>query len=112
MSLNEKPIELELADDSTPYQLREICEICSVRAEIVIEMVDAGILVPSGSRQSSWRFGVRATIRLQKAQRLQRDLDINLGGIALALDLIEDLERMRKKTQTLEDLLHQLTDER
>ena len=109
--MNDKPIQVELADDSTPYQLRELCEMCSVRAEIVVEMVDAGILSPSGSPPSGWRFGVHAIIRLQKAQRLQRDLDINLAGIALALDLIDDLERMKKKALTLEHLLNQLTNE-
>ncbi|MFT4584628.1 MAG: chaperone modulatory protein CbpM [Gammaproteobacteria bacterium] len=106
--MNDKPIEVELADDSTPYQLRELCEMCAVRAEFVVEMVEAGILSPSGSPPSGWRFGVHAIIRLQKAQRLQRDLDINLAGIALALDLIEDLDRMKKKARMLEHHLKQL----
>ena len=109
--MNDRPVEVELADDSTPYRLRELCETCAVRAEFVVEMVEAGILVPSGSAPSGWRFGVHAIIRLQKAQRLRRDLDINLAGIALALDLLDDLDQMRKRAQTLERHLKQLTND-
>ena len=99
---------VELLDDSTPYALRELCELCSVRAELIVEMVEAGILTPVGSAPSAWRFSVEATIRLQKAQRLRRDLDINLAGVAVALDLIEDLDKTRKRLKTLERRLAQL----
>ncbi len=109
--MNDKSVEIELADDSTPYEMRELCEMCAVRAELVVEMVEAGILEPSGSAPAGWRFGVRSIIRLRKAQRLRRDLDINLSGIALALDLLDDLDQMRERAQALERQLQQLTDE-
>ena len=105
-------VQAELADDSTPYVMREIYEMCAVRAEFVVEMIDAGIVAPSGSAPSSWRFGIQAIIRLRKAQRLQRDLDLNLAGIALALDLLEDLDEARRRAITLERHLQQLTDDR
>jgi chaperone modulatory protein CbpM len=101
-------ISVELLDDSTPYALRELCELCGVHAELVIEMVDAGVLTPVGSAPSAWQFSVQATIRLQKAQRLRRDLDMNLAGVAVALDLIEDLDQARKRLKTLERRLAQL----
>ncbi len=100
----------ELLDDSTPYGLRDLCDICAVRAEFVAEMVDAGILEPAGSAPSHWRFSIQAAIRLRKAQRLQRDLDVNLAGIALALDLLDNLDAMRERIQTLERHLAQLAD--
>jgi chaperone modulatory protein CbpM len=99
---------VELLDDSTPYALRELCELCGVRADLVVEMVEAGILTPVGREPSAWRFSIQATIRLQKAQRLGRDLEINLPGVAVALDLIEDLDETRKRLKTLERHLAQL----
>ena len=99
---------VELLDDSTPYALRELCELCGVRADLIVELVEAGIISPVGSAPSAWRFSVQATIRLQKAQRLRRDLDINLAGVAVALDLIEDLDETRKRLKTLERRLAQL----
>ncbi|MFT5418619.1 MAG: chaperone modulatory protein CbpM, partial [Gammaproteobacteria bacterium] len=86
---------VELVDDSTRYALTEVCERCGVHTAIVIEMVEAGVITPVGSAPAQWRFGIQATTRLRKALRLQRDLDINLAGIALALDIREELDRAR-----------------
>jgi chaperone modulatory protein CbpM len=35
--------------------------------------------------------------RARTALRLQRDLEINLPGVALALELMEELERLRRE---------------
>lgn len=107
----EKSAEFELVGDLHTYELRDVCELCAVRADVVLEMVELGILAPSGSRPTDWRFSVGGLNRLRKAQRLQRDLDVNLAGIALALDLLDDLEVMRKRTQTLEHHLSLLVED-
>jgi chaperone modulatory protein CbpM len=36
-------------------------------------------------------------VRVRSALRLQRDLGVNLAGIALALDLMEELEDLRSQ---------------
>jgi chaperone modulatory protein CbpM len=107
----DEPATVELVDDSTPYGLRDLCEICAVRADVVAEMVALGILTAAGSTPSVWRFSVQASIRLQKAHRLQRDLNINLAGVALALDLLDDLDAMRKRVAMLERHLAQLAND-
>ena len=35
--------------------------------------------------------------RARTALRLQRDLEINLPGVALALELLEELDRLRRE---------------
>lgn len=105
--MTDQPLEAEIVDDTTPYVLHEVCTMFSIHADLVINMVDAGILVPIGAQPSHWRFSAYACIRLQKAQRMRRDLGVNLAGVAVALDLLDDLEAMRKRVQTLEaQLLH------
>jgi len=105
------PTRAELVDDATRYALRDLCDLCAVRAEFVAELVEAGVVTPAGPAPSQWRFSIEAVIRLRKAQRLQRDLDINLSGIALALDLLDDLQTMRSRVQTLEQHLAQFADD-
>lgn len=100
----------DFTDDSQQYDLVEVCDVCKVRADIVLDMVEVGIIAPQGSEPKDWRFGTHAVIRLRKAVRLKRDLDVNLAGIALALDLYDDLEAMRKRTRTLERHLNLLLD--
>jgi chaperone modulatory protein CbpM len=105
--MTDQPLEAEIVDDTTPYVLHELCNMFAIHADLIIKMVDAGILAPLGTQPSHWRFSAHACIRLQKAQRMRRDLGVNLAGIAVALDLLDDLEATRKRVQTLEaQLLH------
>jgi chaperone modulatory protein CbpM len=41
-------------------------------------------------------------VRVRSALRLQRDLGVNLAGIALALDLMEELESLRAELKKMQ----------
>ena len=58
-------------------------------------MVDEGVLEPRGAVPAQWRFSGGAVTRAQKALKLVRDLRVNWPGAALALDLLEEVERLR-----------------
>src|SRR5690348_14638254 len=90
------PITAVLLDDSVEFSLMEVCAACSVTEELVIEIVAEGIVEPLGGEREHWRFTGVALTRVQRALRLQRDFGINLAGAALALDLLEELERLRR----------------
>ncbi|MDE0064253.1 MAG: chaperone modulator CbpM [Gammaproteobacteria bacterium] len=81
--------------EQTVFTLRELCSACGVQSEVVIEMVEEGVLDPRGRVPSEWRFTGRAVIRAQKALKLTRDLEVNWPGAALALDLLEEIEQLR-----------------
>jgi len=85
-------------DEEIRFSLGELCETCKINADFVLEMVEEGVLEPEGgSTPTEWRFDATAFKRLQMAVRLQRDLGVNLPGAALALDLLEELENLRRK---------------
>lgn len=84
--------------------LLDLCRSCGVHADWIIELVDQGILEPEGPEQTAWRFSGISITRVQKAWRLQRDLGVNLPGIALALDLIDERERLLQRLQSLDDV--------
>ena len=84
-----------LLDENTNYTLHELSALCNQNTELILEMIDEGIIIPAGSSPSQWRFGLREIHRVQTAQRLIRDLQVNLAGAALALDLLEELEELR-----------------
>ena len=85
-----------LLDENILCDLGELCELCNVRREVVMEMIDEGVISPLEAEQGQWRFGYVEIHRLQTAVRLQRDLRINLPGAALALDLLEELAELRQ----------------
>lgn len=84
-------------DESTWFSLDELCGICRVRLEVVREMVDEGLVRPLGGEPGQWRFGGQELRRMQIALRLQRDLEVNFAGAALALDLLEEIADLRRQ---------------
>lgn len=85
----------ELLDEQELYSLGEICGICGITAERIIDMVAEGIIEPTGSDPGEWRFCGSAVVRVRVVLHLQRDLRVNLPGAALALDLLEEIETLR-----------------
>jgi chaperone modulatory protein CbpM len=82
-------------DDSTTWGITEICTLCRVENELIHEMVNEGVLVPEGTSPETWRFNGLAIKRIQVTRRLQNDLRVNLPGVALILDLLEELDELR-----------------
>lgn len=103
---------VQILDRSTTFTLRDICEHCGVHAEFVVELVEYGIITPRKSGpQTNWEFEAASLARLQRAQRLQRDLKINLPGLAMSLDLLDDVDRLQARVDTLTRQLEQLLDD-
>ena len=83
-------------DDDLLLSLRELCRLCGVNADMIIDMMEEGVVEPQGTSPREWRFCGTSVRRVQIALRLQRDLRINLAGAALVLDLLEELEELRR----------------
>ena len=88
-----------IVENEARLTLRQLCDACAVRAEYIIELVDEGFIEPSGIEKSHWCFSGVSIKRVQKAKRLQRDLGVNLAGVALALELIDEIEDLRAKLE-------------
>ena len=90
------PISAMLLDDSVEFSLEELCAACSVSEQVVIEIVAEGVVEPHGRDRAQWRFSGVAVARVHRVMRLQQDFGVNLAGAALALDLLEEVERLRR----------------
>ncbi|XKH01629.1 chaperone modulator CbpM [Marinobacter nauticus] len=102
-----------LDNNGSCFTLREVCERGDCHAEFVIKLVDYGIIEPvdEAGEARQWQFDVAALNRLQKARRLQRDLKLNLPGLALSLELLDEVSTMRRDMARLEQRLKHLTGE-
>ena len=90
-----------IIEEQTRLSLRELCDACAVHVEFITELVDEGVIEPSGIDKSHWCFSGISLQRIRTAKRLQQDLGINLAGVALALDLIEELQLLRTQLHKL-----------
>lgn len=86
----------QLLDESLELEFDEFCRICNANEEFVMALVAEGVIEPRGAQRPQWRFTGRSVRRTQVAVRLHHDLDVNLPGVALALDLLEEIERLRR----------------
>ena len=110
-SSREKPAEVSgtLLDEQSVLTLVEISSACAVQAGYVIELVEEGLITPVSPETGqeinpqlpreaqSWRFtGVHMRL-VRIASRLQGDLGVNLAGVALALQLLDEVETLRTR---------------
>ena len=82
--------------------LAQLCRACQLPEERVFELVHEGVIEPVGRDPTRWRFRGVSVQRVRCAQRLERDLGVNTAGAALALDLLEEMERLRARLRRLE----------
>ncbi len=83
--------------------LGELCRVFDLHADEVVELVEFGVIEPArGRRPSEWRFSATTLVRARRALRLQRDLQLNHAGLALALDLLEEVQSLRRRLRALD----------
>ena len=90
-----------ILEEQVELTLAEISRGCAVHAELIIELVDEGVLVPVGRNPIDWRFTGAHLRRAAIALRLQRDLGLNLAGVALALELLDELNTLRARLNAI-----------
>ena len=49
-----------------------------------------------------WRFSGTTLPQVARALRLQRDLELNPAGVAFALDLLSEIEDLRKRLKIMD----------
>jgi len=75
----------------------ELCRACNANESHIELWVAEGVLQPSGESRDEWRFGGRSLARMRVAMRLARDLEVNSSGVALALDLLDEIDRLEAR---------------
>lgn len=96
-----KKIVTVLSSDDYELSLSEFCRTCGFNADEVLEYIEYLVIEPQGSGDT-WRFNSICIRRARKAKRLQRDLGLNISGVALTLDLLEEIEDLRLRLRRYE----------
>ncbi len=87
-------------DEDYHLTLGDLCRICGITAEQVLALVDEGVIEPA--TRDPWRFQAISIRRVRCAYHLHQDLGINLAGVALAVELLEEIEQLRTRLRRLE----------
>lgn len=96
--------DAQLVGEAEWIAASEICRLCRLELQAVIELAELGLVSPRGYAPEQWQLPAAALPRLAVAGRLMRDLGINVSGAALAVELLEaqrDLERRIRRLELL-----------
>ena len=86
-------------EESTLLTVKDLSRMCAVDERHIVEFVEEGVLNVVEINTTEWHFNGAALRRTRLALRLERDLELNLPGVALALELMEELEHLRRELQ-------------
>ena len=88
-------------EETDALTLAELCRRCGAHVELIVTYVEYGMLIPIGQDVSAWRFSTASQRRVTRALRLQQDLGVNPAGVALALDLLDQIDELHARLNFL-----------
>jgi chaperone modulatory protein CbpM len=93
----------DILDEGIEVSVTDLCRMFAVEEHHIIELVEEGVLGTHATvnvieiDKTEWRFHGTEVRRARIALRLERDLGINVPGVALVLELLEELEQLRRE---------------
>jgi chaperone modulatory protein CbpM len=87
----------EIFEHAARVSVRDLSRLLRVEEHHIVELVEEGVITALEIDSAEWRFAGADVRRARIALRLERDLGVNLPGAALALELLEELEQLRRE---------------
>ncbi|MEW6345479.1 MAG: chaperone modulator CbpM [Paraburkholderia sp.] len=88
-------LEGQIVNEEMEFTLVELCRASGASEEELSLWVAQGAFAPHGAEPGEWRFSGASLRRARTARRLAHDLEINPPGIALVLDLLDEIDALR-----------------
>ncbi len=92
---------IQMPEVMKDVSIDDLCAICHITPDFVIELVAYGTIEPQGSSSENWRFDLHQLHVIRTAVRLHHDLEVNHAGIAVAIELLEQMEDLQAELVTL-----------
>jgi len=87
-------VQQVIVEENIALDLDELSRSLQCEADLIVTLVHEGVLEPLGEVPAQWRFEAASVQRARRAVRLVRDLDINPPGVALALQLLDQIREL------------------
>jgi chaperone modulatory protein CbpM len=84
-------------EETSVLTTTELGRLCTVEIQRIVELVEEGILIVDTEAGGEWRFAPSSLRRARTAIRLQQDLGINIAGVALAIELLDEIADLRRQ---------------
>lgn len=93
---DESALSGEILEDHHEMSAADLVRMFAVEQRRIAEWVEEGVIEVRELDAAEWRFSGAQLRRVRIALRLERDLGVNAAGAALALELLEELQQLRR----------------
>ncbi|MEA1063461.1 chaperone modulator CbpM [Erwinia sp. HR93] len=98
-----------MANVTVTVTYTELCLNCGITEDELNEVVGLGMIAPQNVSARPWLFDDAAQAAMHRAQRLRRELELDWPGIAVALTLLEENQRLHHENRVLRQRLERFT---
>ncbi len=92
----------QLLQQDQALSFEEFCHALDTENAVIIEMIEFSLLEPQGNSPETWSFDSICVTRAKRALHFQQDLEVNMAGIALALDLLDQIDALHNQLNILQ----------
>lgn len=85
------------------YTPSEVCTLCRITVTTLSSYIEHGLIDEMSDAPS--HFHQAHVIRILKAMRLQRELELDIAHLALVIDLLDTIEAQRRELDVLRKLV-------
>ena len=86
-----------VVENEVHMSIVELSHASRTPEDLIMSWVSEGVLSPTGSSPQHWRFSGDSLRRAKTAAHLTHDLELNTPGVALALDLLDEIAQLRAR---------------
>lgn len=86
----------EVIDEQCSFDLQHFAQACGQSPDWVLQLIEYDILSVASTPETHQFMG-EDVARARRAYRLQRDFDASLAAVAVMLDLIDEVQQLRKQ---------------
>ena len=84
--------------NDTPSHLTvtEFSRVIHADHNMIVELIEYQIIQPSGTQAENWQFDSLCVTRAKHALSFIQDLEVNMPGVALAFELLDQIEHLKQ----------------
>lgn len=92
----------QLTEADIWLDINDVCERCCLQPELLGELVELGLVTQEMMHPEQRLFRTTVLPTLHQALRLKHELDLDWQGVAVAMDLLEQVRELRQQVHALE----------
>ena len=94
----EGSLDAEIIDEKLSFDLQHFAQACGQSPTWVLQLLEYEIL-PARPDDRIHQFFGDDVLRARKAYRLQRDFDASFTAVAMMMDLLDEVQQLRKQVK-------------